>query len=127
MLPPHGAWVTQTTQHRILTLCDGLERRSIPVYHRFMHIAHDTFMSKVSAFFRPAVDQSGMYIRSRMSSHLSLNVVYLRVCQRLTSYLTRLKTAETIYIYYASPMHIIVYVTMENNSKGEKEVETVDR
>ena len=92
-----------TPQHRIRTRYDGLERRSIPVCHRFMHIAHDSYMSKVSAFFRRAVYQSGMYIRSRMSSHLVLNVVYIRVCQRLTSYLTNLKTVttETIYIMRA--------------------------
>ena len=33
-------------------------------------------MSKVSATFRPAASQSGMYIRSRMSFHLVLSVVY---------------------------------------------------
>ena len=33
-------------------------------------------MAKVSATLRPAASQSGMYIRSRMSFHLVLSVVY---------------------------------------------------
>ena len=33
-------------------------------------------MAKVSVTLRPASSQSGMYIRSRMSFHLVLNVVY---------------------------------------------------
>ena len=38
-------------------------------------------MSKTSAMFRHAASQSGMYIRSRMSFHLILSVVYgLRTC-----------------------------------------------
>ena len=41
------------------------------VYQRFRHIAHDVYMSKVSAYFRSATYQFGMYIRSNMSSHLS--------------------------------------------------------
>ena len=107
-----------TPQHRIRTRCDGLDRRSIPVYHRFMHIAHDSYMSKVSAFFRPAVFQSGMYIRSRMSSHLILNVVYLLVCQKLTSYLTSLKTviAETVY----SMRDPCAYYSLRGNGKQQQ-------
>ena len=33
-------------------------------------------MAKVSVTLRPAASQSGMYIRSRMSFHLVLSVVY---------------------------------------------------
>ena len=33
-------------------------------------------MAKVSAMLRPTANQSGMYIRSRMSFHLVLSVVY---------------------------------------------------
>ena len=33
-------------------------------------------MSKVSATFRPAASQSGMYIRSRMPFHVVLSVAY---------------------------------------------------
>ncbi|KAK2158539.1 hypothetical protein NP493_1767g00005 [Ridgeia piscesae] len=33
-------------------------------------------MAKVSATLRPAASQSGMYIRSSMSFHLVLSVVY---------------------------------------------------
>ena len=71
------------------------ERRSTSVYHRFMHTAHDAYMSKVTPYLRPAAYQSGMYIRSRMSSRLVLNVVYVHVCQRLTSSLTSLNIVAT--------------------------------
>jgi hypothetical protein len=42
---------------------------STSVYHLFVHIAHDSYMSKDSATFRAAAYQFGMYIRSRISSH----------------------------------------------------------
>jgi len=46
-----------------------------------MHIAHDSYMSKVSTYLRPKAYQSGMYIRSRMSPHVISNTVYgLRTC-----------------------------------------------
>ena len=56
----------------------GPERCSISVHHRFMHIAHDSYMSKVRADVQPAAYQSGLYM-SRLSFHLGLNVVYVHV------------------------------------------------
>ena len=55
--------------------CGSPERRSTSVYHRLMYIAHDSFMSNVSACFQPLAYQSGMYMSSRMSSHFVSNVV----------------------------------------------------
>ena len=55
--------------------CDSPERRSTSVYDRLMHIAHDSYMSNVTACFQPKADQSGLYICSMMSFHFVLNVV----------------------------------------------------
>ena len=41
-----------------------------------VHVKGKRFISKVSATFRLAACQSGMYIRSRMPFHLVLSVVY---------------------------------------------------
>ena len=71
----------------------GLESRCIFVYHLFGHIVHDSYMSKVSGYFRYVTYQCGMYIRCRMSSQLVLIVLHgLRIglCQRLMSTLASL-------------------------------------
>ena len=69
-------------------------------------------MGKVSATLRPAASQSGMYIRSRMSFHLVLSVVYgLLTC--VTKVNASTVTSITLVIAeltYESTMHIIVYV-----------------
>ena len=66
--------------------------RTTSLYHRFMNIARASCMSNFRATFRLAAYQSGMYIRSRMSSHLVLSFVYVRIRHRLTSSMTSLYT-----------------------------------
>ena len=87
-----------------LAMCRGVTvwNLNTSVCHRFMHIAHDSYMLKVSSL--PVWDIG--YIWTRMSSHLVLSVVYVRICQ--TSSLTIHKHCHCR--NYAWLMHVIAYV-----------------